>query len=92
MWKAPRLTDEGKPFEPALGEVGSTVAWAQTVERRSVSGIPEGRFDVIERVGQVWSLAHPLGGKRAVFVVTPEQESAHIAVADLHTPTRKATQ
>ena len=78
MWKAPRLTDEGKPFEPALGEVGSIVAWHD----------PPGLL----RTGQVWSLAHPLGGKRAVFVVTPGQVAAHVAVADLHTPTREATQ
>lgn len=28
-WRAPRLSVEGKPFEPAPGEVGSWVAWSQ---------------------------------------------------------------
>lgn len=28
-WKAPKLTVEGKPFEPALGEVGSFVSFEQ---------------------------------------------------------------
>jgi hypothetical protein len=26
-WRAPKLTAEGKPFEPELGEVGSWVRW-----------------------------------------------------------------
>lgn len=41
-WKAPRLAAEGKPFEPALGEVGSWVSFEQ---------------GGVTHRGQVWSKA-----------------------------------
>lgn len=40
MWTAPKLTEDGKPFEPKDLEPGATVAWQQ---------------DGVERTGQVWS-------------------------------------
>lgn len=69
-WRGPRLTDEGKPFEPKDLEPGATVTWRELVgtgvfrtERRydyvTKQDIP---FEVeerepVERSGQVWSSA-----------------------------------
>jgi hypothetical protein len=72
-WKPPRLSPDGKPFEPEGFHPGATVTWKQLV---SVDGAPR---DWVERAGQVWSDGwmpksvwvipfEPLAGERAVLV------------------------
>lgn len=68
LWTGPRLTDEGKPFEPTGFELGATVTWWQLVPTGETFWDPaNGTVDVqewVERSGQVWSLAH-----RGVWVI-----------------------
>lgn len=67
-WKAPRLAAEGKPFEPALGEVGSFVGFE--------------RSGHVYR-GQVWALAPARTRGASVWVVTEDQHAEAVRVADL---------
>lgn len=79
-WRAPRLSADGKPFAPALGEVGSWVAWAEYEPVRSLSGIPTGERREVEHVGQVWCLT---SSHREVIVVDLEQREHRMRIADL---------
>ena len=58
LWTGPRLTEEGRPFEPKDLEPGATVAWRELVGTGEyVETIELGRRERrewVERSGQVW--------------------------------------
>lgn len=58
LWRAPRLTEAGKPFEPKDLEPGATVTWRELIGtgeffESGYSGRTE-RREWVERSGQVW--------------------------------------
>lgn len=77
-WKAPSLKPDGRPFKPsnvvAGVPVGSLISWEESRELRSMSGIPEGRFETVRRSGQVWAACSKKPG--AVWVAPDDGGSA----------------
>lgn len=88
-WRAPRLTDDGYPFNLAVGEPG---AWVLVGHVRS--GTPLGLGATCDnpsgRIGQVWSKSGRAPGD--VWVVFPDQTVASLPVNSLTLATEPAEQ
>lgn len=58
LWRAPRLTEDGKPFEPKDLEPGATVTWRELVGTGEFLETVElgrrERREWVDRSGQVW--------------------------------------
>lgn len=58
LWRGPKLTEDGKPFEPTDLEPGAAVTWRQLVGTgeffETVEHGRRERRDWVERSGQVW--------------------------------------
>lgn len=81
-----KLRPEGVPFEPAVGEIGSTVVWYE-LDHSSMGRLSSPNH--IERRGQVWSKA---GWKKAIWVVPFEpwtESDGRTVLAVLLTPREK---
>lgn len=85
MWNGPRLTAEGKDFEPTGLQPGATVTWHELVPTGETytEHTPElGTREVVvrewaERSGQVWSLApYP----KSAWVIPFEKRDGELAV------------
>jgi hypothetical protein len=76
-WRAPKLTEDGYPFNPAVGEPG---AWVLVGHVRSDTsrGLGATCDNPSGRIGQVWSKSGRAPGD--VWVVFPDQTVANLPV------------